>query len=419
MHEEIQGFLFPNDVHIIWDLMIVMYPYITGLVAGAFIVSSLYHVFGRKELKPIARLALVSSLAFLIFAIMPLVLHAGRPERSLNILITPNFSSAMAGFGLLFNGYLILVLLEIWTVYRQEIILLARRSRGFWRWFYAALALGVYDSSKEAKDIDRRMTIVLAAIGIPLACLLHGYVGFIFGALKSNFWWSTPLMPIIFLFSAMVSGIAVLVILYQALMKFTGRAIDGDCMQSLCRWLWLFTIMTVTLETLEIITLAYERSEEWAVIGPLLGNQLAFSFIGVQMVLGAMIPIILLGIVVLMQPFLTSPLRNTIALIASMILLIQVFAMRWNVVIGGQIFSKSMRGYRESYQPELLGVHGVLGAMILLALPFIFLSVFNRILPLFETAEPPVTRARTDSLELQESQEQPGVTAKEIPLEQG
>ncbi|MEK7757012.1 MAG: polysulfide reductase, partial [Planctomycetota bacterium] len=40
--EENGGYLFPNDLHILWQLMIVMYPYVTGLVAGAFILSSLY-----------------------------------------------------------------------------------------------------------------------------------------------------------------------------------------------------------------------------------------------------------------------------------------------------------------------------------------------------------------------------------------
>ncbi len=54
MHGETMNFLFPNDVHVMWSLMIVLYPYITGLVAGAFIVSSLYHVFNRQELKPVA-----------------------------------------------------------------------------------------------------------------------------------------------------------------------------------------------------------------------------------------------------------------------------------------------------------------------------------------------------------------------------
>ena len=48
------GYAFPNDLHIHWSLMIVLYPYITGIVAGAFIVSSFYHVFHIKTLKPVA-----------------------------------------------------------------------------------------------------------------------------------------------------------------------------------------------------------------------------------------------------------------------------------------------------------------------------------------------------------------------------
>ena len=65
MGHELIGFLFPNDVHIHWSLMIVLYPYVTGLVAGAFIVSSLYHVFDRGELKPLGRFALAASICFL------------------------------------------------------------------------------------------------------------------------------------------------------------------------------------------------------------------------------------------------------------------------------------------------------------------------------------------------------------------
>ncbi|MFH0792857.1 MAG: NrfD/PsrC family molybdoenzyme membrane anchor subunit, partial [bacterium] len=337
MEPDVTGYLFPNDVHIMWSLMIVLYPYITGLVAGAFIVSSLYHVFGRHELRPVARLSLVASLAFLLVATLPLLVHLGHPERSLNIIVTPHFSSAMAAFGLVYTVYLLLVTLEIWLVYRKDIILLARRSRGIKRWFFATVALGVYDTSEEALAVDHKTIVILASLGIPAACILHGYVGFMFGSVKANYWWSTPLMPIIFLFSAVTSGVALIMVLYQSLMVLSAKRINAECVQSISRWLWLFVIVTVSMELLEITTLAYERSEEWLVIGPLLSTKLAFSFIGVQMVFGSLIPILLLGIVVLMRPYLTDPLRNTIAFLASLILLIQVFAMRWNVVIGGQI----------------------------------------------------------------------------------
>ncbi len=381
------GFLFPNDLRILWELMIVMYPYITGLVAGAFILSSLYHVFKRDELRPIGRLALVASLGFLLFAPLTLLLHLGQPQRCFNIMLTPNLSSAMAMFGFIYAAYLSLLVFEIWLVHREDIIMLARRSRGFWRGVYKCLALGVYDISPESRRVDHNVLVILAGIGIPGAALLHGYVGFIFGAVKANPWWSTPLMPIIFLCSAIVSGIAMVVILYQIGMKFSGRKIDAPCMQSLARWLWLFVIVSVTLELLEITTLAYEAAEEWDIIGPLLTDQLAFSFIGIQIILGAMVPIILLGIVVLLSRYLTDQIRNTLCFVASLLLLCQVFAMRWNVVIGGQLFSKSLLGSRESHTPGLLEKEGIVPAIFILVAPLIFIVAFNRVLPVFEPSD--------------------------------
>ena len=143
MPSESLGYSFPNDLHILWSLMIVMYPYVTGLVAGAFIVSSLYHVFGRAELRPVGRLSMVASLAFLFVAPLPLLLHLGHPERCFNILITPHFTSAMAAFGLIYALYLTLLIVEIWLVYRRDIILVAARSTGLKRTVFLLLALGV------------------------------------------------------------------------------------------------------------------------------------------------------------------------------------------------------------------------------------------------------------------------------------
>ncbi len=381
MMGELTGYLYPNDVHISWSLMIVMYPYITGLVAGAFIVSSLYHVFNRDELKPVGRLALATSLCFLPVAMLPLLNHLGHPENALNIIVTPNFTSAMAGFGFLFSAYFILVILEVWFVFRADIVRLASESRGFPRRFYSALSLGVYDVSEKALAIDRRFIRVLAALGIPMACLLHGYVGFLFGALKANPWWSTPLMPVIFLFSAVVSGIAMLIVLYQIGCRFKGLEVDREAVASMSRWLWLFMIMSLTLEILEIMTLAYERAEEWEVIGHLLTHQLSISFISVQMVIGGLIPFILLMLVVTMGGSMHDRLRNTLSFSASMLLLLQVLSMRWNVVIGGQMFSKSMRGFRETYVPGLFEKEGVLAAVVIFLIPFALLTFFEKVLP--------------------------------------
>ncbi len=379
---EITGFAFPNDIHVHWSLMIVMYPYITGFVAGSFIVTSLYHLFGKKEFQPVARLALATSFCFLLIAALPLQLHLGHPERGFNVMITPNFSSAMAGFGILYGFYLVIVALEVWFVYRREIIETARRSRGLRRRFYAALALWTYDTSHEALEIDHRAIRVLTAIGLPGACMLHGYVGFIFGAVKANPWWSTPLMPIIFLLSAAVSGIALLILLYQVTATLGRRPIERETVQGMARWLWFFLIITVTLELLEIIVLAYENSDAWHIISPLLTTRLEFSFISMQMIVGSLIPFILLAVVVMMNRYLHEKVRNTLSFFASLLLLVQVFSMRWNIVIGGQLLSKSFRGLRSSYKPLLFDREGILVAIVLFVLPFVLLYVFDRVLPI-------------------------------------
>jgi Ni/Fe-hydrogenase subunit HybB-like protein len=380
---EVTGYVFPNDYHILWTIMIVLYPYITGLVAGAFVVSSLYHLFNISALKPIARFSLAASLAFLLFAPVPLLLHLGHPERCLNVMITPNPSSAMAGFGFLYSFYFIVLVLEIWLIFRKDIIMYARQSRGLKRFFYKTLALYTYDISPPALALDQKLIKVLAAIGLPAACILHGYVGFIFGALKSNPWWSTPLMPIIFLFSAVVSGIAMLVLLYHAFMFFKGMPVDRPCLERMIRWLWLFMILAVSLEMLELISLSYEQAEDWEIIHQLLTTKLSFSFLAVQVIGGSLIPFLILMMLVLMNQYLKREALIVLSLFASALLLVQVFSMRWNVVIGGQLFSKSFRGLREVYVPEFLGREGLGLAILVFLAPFVVLFIFERVLPTF------------------------------------
>lgn len=386
---EIQGFSFPNDTHIHWSLMIVMYPYVTGFVAGSFIVTSLYHLFGAKDFKPIARLAMASSFAFLLVAALPLQLHLGHPERGPLVMVTPNFTSAMAGFGILYSSYLAVLVLEVWFVWRPAIIDRARRSRGLARSFYKLLALYTYDTSPAALEVDHRAIGLLAGIGLPMACMLHGYVGFIFGAIKANPWWSTPLMPVIFLLSAAVSGIALLIVIYQVLSKVKGKPADQPCVAALARWLWFFLILTLTLELLEIVMMAYERSESWIIISELLTTRLQFSYITMQMIVGGLIPLILLGIVVLMNRYLHERLRNTLSTVAAALCLLQVFSMRWNIVIGGQLVSKSLKGLRSTYEPEIFGREGVLMAIALLVVPFVILWVFDRVIGIDATGGVP------------------------------
>ena len=372
------GFVYPNEGVIEWDLLIVIYPYITGLVAGAFIVSSLYHVFGLPKLKPVARFSLVTALAFLLITPLPLAIHLGRPERALEMFLTPNLASAMAAFGYIWFVYLLLVFLEVWLIFRADIVRYAESSQGIRKNIYSVLSLGVYDLSEKSLAIDKKIIKILAFIGIPAAFLLHGYVGFIFGAVKANPWWSTPLMPIIFLMSATVSGIALLIVLYVIVMRIKKTPLDHDCLRSLALWLLGFLSMNVMLEGLEVFTMLYESEESWGIVSQLITQKIGFSYFGIQFVFGSLLPILILGSVEVSR--LGAQGRMTLRFLASILVLIGVFAMRWNVVIGGQLMSKSLRGFI-SFVPPIFGINGIVTAIVLMVLPLIVLAVIIYLIP--------------------------------------
>ena len=169
--------MYPNEIELQWSILIVLYPFITGLVAGAFILASLERVFNVEAVKPTYRLALLTALAFLLVAPLPLQLHLGHPERSFEMYLTPHTTSAMAMFGFVYLWYLMVVLvLEIWLDYRKDIVLMARQSTraacasstGPWR-------SGRTTSASESLEIDdkvgRFITIIGHPVGVPAARL--------------------------------------------------------------------------------------------------------------------------------------------------------------------------------------------------------------------------------------------------------
>jgi Ni/Fe-hydrogenase subunit HybB-like protein len=389
----VQGYIYPNEFELQWSLLIVLYPYITGLVAGAFILASLERVFNVKEVQPTYRLALLTALAFLIVAPLPLMAHLGHPERSFEMFLTPNKRSAMAMFGFVYAWYLMVVLLlEIWFDYRRDIVLWARQSTGLKRWFYLALTLGATDISPKALAFDDTAGRWITVIGIPSAFLLHGYVGFIFGSVKANPWWSSVLMPVVFLFSAIVSGIALVLVLYMLTTMFRWRKNDMACLDKLAQFLFYALIVDASLESLDFIHRLYEAEESIDILAQLVENRLFISLIVLQVLVGTLIPLITLA---LTSPglkkggFIRLPpeLRQLIYLVAAVFVQIGIFSIRWNVVIGGQLFSKSFRGLTV-YKVEFLGIEGLAMTIGLLFLPFVILWVLAKLLPPWPDASP-------------------------------
>ncbi len=371
--------MYPNEVELQWSVLIVLYPFLTGLVAGAFILASLERVFRVEAVKPTYRLALLTALAFLIVAPLPLQLHLGHPERSLEMYLTPHRASAMAMFGFVYLWYLMAVLLlEIWLDYRRDIVLLAQSSTGLKRVMYRALTLGSTNISAGALRVDDRAGWIITLIGIPSAFMLHGYVGFIFGSVKANPWWSTPLMPVVFLFSAMVSGIALVLLMYMVTSAIRRRAIDMNCLDTIAKYLFYTFVIDFSLEMLDLIHRIYEADESFRSLDFMVHSRLFLSQIVLQIFVGTLTPLTLLALTQLVQ--FSEQVRKRIYAAVAILTMIGIFAMRWNVVIGGQLFSKSFLGYT-TYKMGFVTKEGMLPAIVLLILPFAILYLLIKILP--------------------------------------
>lgn len=374
----VSNYVFPNDLHVHWSMMIVLYPYITGLVDGAFIIAALYYLFEVKSLKPVARFSLLFALAFLCVATLPLLLHLGRPERNFNMLLTPSPSSAMAGFGYIYAVSMGVLVFIVLFVFRKDMVERGNESKGMSKLFYRTLTFGSDDISEDAQRLDQKIIRFLVGIGIPVAVVLHGYVGFIFGGVKANPTWSTPLMPVIFLFSACVSGISAIILAYILIRKIKGRSLDHDCVKTCVKTLTLFFIMAFAFEMLEVFSHSYLKSGYHHMVEGLLNGPLADSFWLWQVKICSVLPLCVLGIMGLIK--FKKSFYNFAAAFVSAILLLQVLLMRWNVVIGGQLMSKSARGYT-SFHPEWFDKEGILAVIIVMALPFIILFVLGKIFP--------------------------------------
>ena len=404
-------FVYPNE-YIYWSIQIVMYPFMTGLVAGAFVLSSLYHLFGIRQLKEIARFSLVFSFALLMAAPLPLLFHLLQPERNFYIFMTPHFSSAIAAFGVVLFVYGSIVASELWFLYRKHLVEVSSKlksklnktlSEKIGYSVSTVLTLGAFEINEATLRQDEKAVKVLAGVGVPVACFLHGYAGFIFGSVKANALWMTPLMPVIFIMSAVVSGVALCMLTYIIVMEIkkfiasrkrppfahpTLEEIRGVEMYEIgitSKYLIFFLIFSISLELLDLVFRGYTAVKSWDILRNVIYGKDFINIFLLQYTLGNLFPFILLLI-----PWLT--IRR--AVVALLLVLFGVFMMRWNVVIGGQSFSLTFSGYMHYHLPLIprdlaTFKEGLTGALFILGLPFVLFWVLSKIFPVFDLKESP------------------------------
>jgi hypothetical protein len=143
-------------------------------------------------------------------------------------------------------------------------------------------------------------------------------------------------------------------------------------------YLFYAVIVDFSLEALDFIHRLYESEESVKILGSLITHKLFMSLLVLQILLGMIIP---LGILVIARGWkFNDDMRKLLYFTSVILIQIGIFSTRWNVVVGGQLFSKSLRGLM-AYKMEVMGIEGLAAALVLLGLPFLILYVLVRLLP--------------------------------------
>ncbi|MHB1599936.1 MAG: NrfD/PsrC family molybdoenzyme membrane anchor subunit, partial [Acidimicrobiales bacterium] len=233
---------------------------------------------------------------------------------------------------------------------------------------------------------DRKVLFGLSCAGIVLAFLFHGYIGFVFGATKARSLWATPLMPVLFIVSAMVSGIALMWLVYAVAMRYVGMRPDREIASGLLTYLVLFLLLDLFLDALDLVTSAVpeyaQGSTYYAFYHLMLHGPFTFTYLGVQLGVGMVLPLLLWLIPVARRSWLGGA-------VISLAVLAGVYAMRWNVVLGGQAESKVSSNTVVTTSVPLTGFDSVQTVLGVFAVALLLFLLFSWLFPWRHADETP------------------------------
>lgn len=314
-----------------WGAWIAFYIFFVGLSAGSFLLSTLIYVFGMMEYERIGRMALFTAIVCMIVALTFVLMDLGRPERMLNAIIYWNVTSPLAWEVHFYLVYIALLTTELYIAMREDLVRLAgtvslKGKVAKWLTFKNSTI------NETTKKRDHKWMKILGTIGIPLAILgVHGGTGTIFAVVQARPSWNTGLFPVIFVVSAMVSGTALLLAMYIIKKKATKQKIDHGMVVSLAKMMVGFLFIDLGLQFYEYLVGVYGLEHHHLEgLGTMMGSAYSWSFWGVQMFLGAAIPIFLV--------FNKKTGTNVNALLtAAILIVIGIIGVRFNIVVPAQI----------------------------------------------------------------------------------
>lgn len=341
-----------------WGTWVAFYIFFVGLSAGAFLLSTLIFVFGMEQFERVGRVALFTAIVSMLVALTFVLLDLGRMDRFWHAMVYWNLTSILAWEVHFYVLYIALLTAELYFAMRQDLIRVGLAGSAFKHRLCRLLALGSTDLSEESRKQDHRWMKILGAIGIPLAIFgVHGGTGSLFAVVKARPYWNSGLFPVIFVVSALVSGTALLTAMYSIQNAVRKMKVDKAMVKALAQMMVLFLFVDLGLEFYEFLIGGYSlEPEEMHTLATIFTSDFSWSFWGVQMLIGAILPLYLV---------LSKRTGNSLfgLTTACVLVVIGIIGVRFNIVVPPLIVPVLEGLPQGNYYPTLIEIVSSMGAI--------------------------------------------------------
>jgi Ni/Fe-hydrogenase subunit HybB-like protein len=390
----IQGHqVFGSSNVIPWGMPIVMAIYLIGLSAGLHILAFFIYILHQERYREVIRAAVFMAIVLIFGAMIFIALDLGRLEkfwRLFMLFYLNNMTSMFAINAIFYSCYFISACIYLVSLFANM----------------------------------KRFSMVMGMIAFGWAMLTHGGTGAIFGFIASREPWYSPLSPFEFIFAALTSSLALLIVVLVIIYKVTGRELNKELIKSLGSVVKGLLLGMLLLMIIGELTHIYSPARD-AVMFMLTGS-LSWLFWSLLIGTGVIVPI-----VILFHPKAKKSVRGIV--IASALIVIGVFVKRFYLVIPGA-------AYPLHYYPgKIEGVWGAqgsftfapaeivlsVGIVCLLALVYVLGLKYLELLP----AKKPVEKATGEPAEeaaegagaepAEENEEAPGTAEGSVATSEG
>ena len=300
----------------LWGLYIAFFMFFVGLSAGGLIVASAGTIFGVTRLRPLMRLAIWTSFVNVVLAGLFLLPDIGRPDRVWHLFRWPHWSSPMVWDVIIVFLYGIMSIVYLWL-----------HTRDTWAERGSRLALGYTDLSPRARARDHRIIGVFAYFALPAAIALHSITAWIIGLQKAHADWFSTVMAPLFVASALMSGLALLLLIILVLRRQGRVEVDDGTIHWLGGLLAAFIAVDLFLQLAQLLTYRWAgQSDQLEASRLLLTGRYAWT-------LWVTVALALVALGMLLAPRVRRSIAGVAA--ASVLAVVAVFFVRISLVLAG------------------------------------------------------------------------------------